>query len=131
MARPARSLAIGLGLVALLLAAGAGVVWAMLHEPENMAAGDLRAALFFPAAVREAPLPGACGEARLTRSLVDCGGVCGETFYIAYPSTAPQAEIAAALEAWRAAEFPAAELSVSKPEGPGCVPVLAAFTRMD
>lgn len=66
------------------LAALAWTGWFALGfaEPEEMSTNGLMARIFVPEALRESLPDTSCQPARISRALMECGGICGESFTV-------------------------------------------------
>lgn len=56
-------------------------------EPNDMPLNGLATRLFVPAEVRETPEIQLCGAVTVSRSWQECGGICGVSYWLIYPST--------------------------------------------
>ncbi len=117
------------GLLVLLALIGAGGVYVSIKygEHEGVPLDSMKARLAFPLAIRTVPMEMACSEAVLSRSWIECGGVCGTTYSFAYESTAESGVLIGLLEKHVSVEFAGHEFSAnaSPQSAPGeCRPVV-------
>lgn len=77
------------GLVAVLaLGASALSFFNLRHgELDGVQLDSMKARLAFPESIRTVPLDMACSAAELSRSWIECGGVCGTEYRVAFKST--------------------------------------------
>ena len=88
-----------------------GVIAIGMAEPQRMALNGWMTPLFVPAEVRKTPLVAVCGEAVVSRSLQECGGICGEVYRVRYSSTEAEANLRERILRY-AADFPKYALTV-------------------
>jgi len=77
----------GLVVVLALCVSGLFVFSLKYGELDGVRLDSMKARLAFPDAIRTVPLEMACSTAELSRSWIECGGVCGTEYSIAFRST--------------------------------------------
>lgn len=122
-----RGMLVILGSVLAALALAAGWVALGAAEPSGMAPGGVLARLTVPAPIRDAAMPGACGEVALSRRWIECGGICGAIYRLEAASTAPVGRIEAAMAALRERALPRYDVRVRAEPGEGCRPASVEF----
>ena len=85
-----------IGLLAVLIAGVAAMFLYLVigfAEPKDMALNGLTTRLFVPADVRDTPKYQLCGSVTVSRSWQECGGICGVSYRLIYPSTLSKADL--------------------------------------
>ena len=77
------------GAAILLAVAGLffGYLYTVMAEPDDLALNGWTTGLYVPAEIRQLPTDGACGPVTVSRNWLECGGICGVAYDIAFPST--------------------------------------------
>ena len=82
-----------------------------MAEPKGLSLNGLVTSLFIPSEIRETPQVAICGALEVSRHWQECGGVCGGTYIVTYPSSASIEQIQTAINAYGAG-YPQFEISV-------------------
>ena len=126
-----KKLLIRLGLIAVLVAALVyGALAFGFYQPRNVAPDSVMARVLLPSVIRAIPRPDQCGEARVSKSLIECGGICGERFDVKFRTTASSADIEKALNAHAATHLDGFETEVlSQEDSATCYEAHVAVAR--
>ena len=93
-----------------------------MAEPKGLSLNGLMTGLFIPLEIRETPQVAICGALEVSRHWQECGGVCGGTYIVTYPSNASIEEVQTTINAYGAG-YPQYEISVGvdrSATGKGC-----------
>jgi len=119
-------------IVALLLV-GFGGLLAYLSiafaEPKGLALDGWTTGLYIPAEIRETPQVEICRPLEVSRYWEECGGICGGTYVLTYPSTASIEQVRETVGQY-GAQFPQYTVSIKAApgeEGGGCTEFLIEY----
>ena len=101
------------------------------YEPRNVDPKSMIARVLLPSPIRLAPLPGQCGTAKISKSLIECGGICGERFDLQYMTTSRYEDIRKSLTNYASDQLAGFEVEVLEQGEPAaCHEAHVSFSRM-